>query len=207
MANLVFDLGGVVLNWQPLLLLQQVLPHLATDEAQARALSQGLFQSFSMEGDWAAFDRGTADGPTVARRIATRLGVRPDEVQAVIDAIPAHLTPRPDTLALMETLRAEGHRLFYLSNMPTSYAAGLERNEFFKWFDDGVFSCRVQLIKPEPAIYEAAERRFRLPPAELCFIDDVAHNVEAARARGWQGIHFLHAAQCARALSEGLLGR
>ena len=202
MANLVFDLGGVVFNWQPLMLLRQVLPHHAPDDERARVLAQGLFQSFGLDSDWAAFDRGTADAPAVAQRIAARLGLQAEEVHGVIDAIHGHLVPLPQTLALMSALKSEGHRLFYLSNMPACYAAVLEQHDFFRWFDDGVFSCRVHLIKPELAIFQAAQERFRVQPSSTCFIDDVAHNVDAARRHGWQGVQFLDAIQCERALRE-----
>ena len=74
------------------------------------------------------------------------------------------------------------------------------------WFDDGVFSSRVRMMKPQPAIFHEAARRFAVAPADLLFIDDVAHNVAAARALGWQGVHFQGAAACEAALPPGMLG-
>jgi putative hydrolase of the HAD superfamily len=90
-----------------------------------------------------------------------------------------------------------------LSNMPTPYADRLlaERN-FFGHFEDGIFSARVGLVKPEHAIYALAETQFGLTPADTVFIDDNAHNVATARARGWQAVQFLDAAQCEQALLE-----
>jgi putative hydrolase of the HAD superfamily len=70
------------------------------------------------------------------------------------------------------------------------------------WFDDGVFSSRVQLVKPQPAIFRAASQRFGLAPGELVFIDDLAHHVDAARALGWQAIHFNDARDCEAALTS-----
>ena len=126
---------------------------------------------------------------------------------AVVHAIPPHLTPQADTVALMRRLKLAGHRLFYLSNMPAAYADHLERShDFFAWFDDGVFSARVQMMKPQPAIFHEAARRFGLAPAELLFIDDVAHNVDVALALGWQGVHFQGAAACEAALPPRALG-
>lgn len=207
MADVVFDLGGVVLNWQPMQLLQQVLPEHAPDPQRAQALVQGLFQSFGLEGDWSAFDRGTTDAASLAVRIAARLGLQVAEVTKVIEAIPAHLTPLTDTVALIAQLKQAGHGLYFLSNMPAPYAEELERSHaFFDHFEAGVFSCRVQLIKPEPAIFQAAQQRFATDPASTWFIDDVAHNIDAARRHGWQGVQFLDAAQCGLALRQaGLL--
>lgn len=77
-----------------------------------------------------------------------------------------------------------------------------------RWFDDGLFSSGVQLIKPEPAILLEAARRFGAPAQELVFINDHAPNVDAARALGWQGPCFSSAAQCESDLAAmGLLPR
>lgn len=204
--NIVFDFGGVVFNWQPRELLQKALPHLATNDASAHELALAIFQHFTPASDWAAFDLGQVEPDALAERIARRTGLAAADVLAVVHAIPPHLAPQADTVALMGRLKAAGHRLFYLSNMPAPYADHLERtHDFFAWFDDGVFSARVQMMKPEPPIFHEAVRRFGVAPGELFFIDDVAHNIDAARALGWQGVHFQGAAACEAALPAGTL--
>ena len=65
-----------------------------------------------------------------------------------------------------------------------------------------MFSSRVKLVKPEPAIFHEAQRRFGAAPGELLFIDDFALNVKAARALGWQALHFLSAEQLEAELSS-----
>lgn len=202
--NLVFDLGGVVLRWQPLQLLQTVLPHHAPDEAQARRVAQAIFQSFQVDGDWAAFDRGTIDAAEVGQRIALRTGFLTEaDLAMVTQAVLEHIRPMPESLALLSDLRSAGHRLFYLSNMPAAYVdALLKRDPFFDWFDDGVFSSRLQLIKPEPAIFQAASDRFGVSARDLLFIDDLPHNIAAALAQGWRGVCFQNAVQCRVALSS-----
>ena len=205
--NIVFDLNGVVFHWEPLALLQQILPHHAADDASAGGLAAMLFQGFAPGSDWAEFDLGHVEAGALAERIARRTGFAAADVLAVVHAIPPHLAPQADTVALMRRMKLAGHRLFYLSNMPAAYADHLERShDFFAWFDDGVFSARVQMMKPQPAIFHEAARRFAVAPADLLFIDDVAHNVAAARALGWQGVHFQGAAACEAALPPGMLG-
>lgn len=208
MNHIVFDFGGVLFRWRPDELLQQVLPQRAPDAAQAAHWVRQIFQGYG--GDWGEFDRGTVGVPDLVQRIAARTGLAPDEVQAVVDAVPEALAPVPETVALLAELRAAtraaGTRLCYLSNMPAPYADHLEATHpFLGWFDDGVFSARVQQIKPEPAIFATAAARFGVPVERLVFLDDHAPNVEAARAAGWQGVHFQDAAQCAAALrAQGL---
>ncbi|HZE91868.1 MAG TPA: HAD family phosphatase [Rhizobacter sp.] len=198
--NLIFDLGGVVFRWRPAVLMREVLPQRAIDAASAHALAEQFFQGYG--GDWGEFDRGTIEVADLAERIALRCGLSLGEVRAVIDAIPAELAPLSDTVELLGRLRDRGDPLFYLSNMPAIYADHLERNAFFTWFRDGVFSSRVRLVKPEPAIFQVAAQRFGIDPGQSVFIDDVAKNITAAVAQGWHALQFHDAAQCEAELLE-----
>lgn len=205
--KVVFDLGGVVFNWQPLRLLQQVLPQRAQDEAGAQHWAQAIFQGFHPSSDWAMFDQGGIAPAALAQRIAQRTGLHADEVSAVIAAIPPHLLPDAGTVALMDELRQQGHSLYYLSNMPAAYADELERSHgFFDWFEDGIFSARVGQIKPNADIFQTAVQRFATQGEPTLFIDDVQHNIDAAHAhsQGWQGVRFETAQQVRAALPPSL---
>ena len=203
--NVVFDFGGVLFRWQPHEFMPRLLPHRASSEAATGQLVTDFFQGFS--GDWGDFDRGVADEARIAHRIAWRMGLDMAEVQKVMDAIPSELQLLPHAQPLIERLRAGGHRLFFLSNMPKPYAEYLETTHPLKdWFEDGLFSSRIGMVKPEPAIFHEASRRFNASPDKIVFIDDFALNVKAARSLGWDTIHFLSAAQCEADLaSRGLL--
>ena len=193
--RIVFDWAGVLFQWQPHRLVQRMLPVHARDEATAQRWVQDIFQGYG--GGWADFDRGIVEVPVLVARIAARTGLSEPEVQRVVEAVPAELQPMPDTVALLRRLHAQGRRLHYLSNMPEPYARHLERShDFLRCFASGVVSARVQQIKPEPGIFDTAARLFGAAPAELLFIDDVAGNVHAARAAGWQALQFVDAADC-----------
>jgi putative hydrolase of the HAD superfamily len=195
----VFDFGRVLFDWQPERLLQRWLPQRAFDAASTAHWTAQVFQAY--QGDWGEFDRGAVSPAELVQRIAQRTGLRPDELQSVVDAAPASLLPIPASVALMKRLRQPGRPMFYLSNMPAPFAVHLAREHaFVRAFDDGVFSSQVKLIKPDPEIFALAAQRFGLPPAELVFFDDVPANVAAAQAAGWQGMHFTDAAQCERDL-------
>lgn len=206
-SAVVFDLGGVVFNWQPMALLQQVLPQHAPDEAHAGALAGRLFEDFHPQSDWAQFDLGTVEPDDLARRIAHRTGLTAQEVLAVIHAIPVHLVPKAATVTLIQALHERAVPMYYLSNMPAPYADRLEASHgFFSCFRDGIFSARVGQIKPERPIFENANARFGVQGPTTLFIDDVRHNIEAAEAHGWSGLHFQSAAQCRSSLeSLGLI--
>jgi putative hydrolase of the HAD superfamily len=199
--NVVFDLGGVVFRWQPHEFLPRLLPHRAGSEAAASALVKEFFGT-----DWVDFDRGVVDEARLIHRIAWRTGLPVDDVRHVVDAVPAELKPVKATVELMQRLRDRGHTLHYLSNMPAPLAQGLlAAHPFMQWFSGGLFSSEVKMVKPEPAIFREAQARFGVAPGQLLFIDDYGLNVTAARAQGWEAIHFLSAEQCAAALASRLL--
>ena len=188
--DVVFDLGGVVFRWQPLVLLQELFPTQVRNEAEAREWASQIFQTFHPDADWALFDLGVIEPEPLAQRIATRTGLAEADLLHLMRNIPPHLQPIPGTVDLIHELKAQGHRLYFLSNMPAGYAEHLVRvNPFFSQFDDGIFSAHVQQIKPIPDIFATAQARWPLR-GQPVFIDDVQHNIDAAELHGWQGIRF-----------------
>lgn len=188
--DVVFDLGGVVFRWQPLVLLQEIFPDRVRSEAVAREWASAIFQTFHPDADWALFDLGQIEPEPLAQRIALRTGLAVADVRHLIASIPPHLHAIEGTVALIHELKAQGHRLYFLSNMPAGYAEQLVReNGFFSQFEDGIFSAHVQQIKPLPGIFATAQARWPLRGVPV-FIDDVQHNIDAAQQHGWQGIRF-----------------
>lgn len=195
--NIVFDFGAVVFSWKPESLVRAAFPVQAATPAAARSLAADLFH----HDDWQNFDRGTIAQDAVVARAAQRLALPHADVQALVADIPNQLAPIADTLALLGRLRErrarqQDLRLYFLSNMPEPFARVLEqRHAFLQWFDGGVFSADVQMIKPQPDIFALLQSRYALAPARTVFIDDLPANVDAARAHGWHAIHFESASQ------------
>lgn len=204
-VNIVFDFGAVLFTWRPVELVAQYFPQQANTPAHAGHLAHEVFA----HPDWHNFDRGTLAMDAVVQRTALRLGLDHAALTELVGRIGELLTPMPESVALLERLhrqrsnftgntltgsispRASPTRLYFLSNMPVPYARTLEKNNaFFKWFDGGIFSGDVKLIKPDAAIYQMLQTRHHLEPAKTVFIDDLLANVKAARALGWHGIHF-----------------
>jgi 2-haloacid dehalogenase/putative hydrolase of the HAD superfamily len=126
----------------------------------------------------------------LAQRIAARTGMAKADLLRLMEGIPPHLQPVQGTVALIHALKAQGHRLYFLSNMPAGYAAQLVQvNPFFSQFEAGIFSAHVQQIKPLPEIFATAQARWPLQ-GQPVFIDDVQHNIDAAGRHGWRGILF-----------------
>lgn len=192
--NIVFDFAGVVFHWQPLATLRAAIPRHAVDDAAAEHWAAQIFTGWG--GDWGEFDRGRLDAAALIARTATRTGLPADDVRAVVEAIPKALVPDSATIGLIDDLRASGHRLLFLSNMPRPYADWLESaHPLRQWFHDGLFSSRVQAIKPEPAIFALAQSRFGASADQFVFLDDMLPNVRAAQIAGWRALHYRNAAQ------------
>jgi putative hydrolase of the HAD superfamily len=187
----VFDVGGVIVQWQPLQLMREHLPMAAPEEAHAQ-----VFQSWAPGADWLEFDRGTVEPDALAERIALRTNYPRANIESLIGAIGAHLQPMPDSVALIARVRAAGHSLGLLSNMPRTYADHLEAmHECFGWFDHRAWSGRLGLVKPDRAFFDHVLEQLAVAPAQAVFIDDHIGHVEAARRYGWSAVHFRSAAQ------------
>ena len=200
--RVVFDFGNVLFQWRPAELLKRSLPQQANDEAGAAHWVQQIFQGYG--GEWGEFDRGMLEPAELAAQIAHRTGLAPAEVLGVIDAVADELQPIEASVQLLERLHAAGTPLHYLSNMPLPFAAHLDRSHAFMGrFASGVYSSRVKLIKPDPAIFALAAAHFGARPGELVFLDDHPPNVAAARAAGWQALQFSDAAQAERDMRAG----
>jgi putative hydrolase of the HAD superfamily len=191
--NIVFDLGGVVLTWQPDAIIAS-----AFDDPATRAIVR---REILGHPDWHELDRGTLPRPEAIRRAVQRTGLPETAVDAFLRRVPPSLVQIPETVDLLHRVKAAGHPLYCLSNMHVASIDHLERScAFWDVFDGIVISCRVHLCKPEPAIYRHLLDAHRLAGADTVFVDDVDVNLAAAAAFGIRTIRFENAAQCAREL-------
>jgi putative hydrolase of the HAD superfamily len=187
--NLIFDLGGVVVRWDPAAIIASVFD----DEKLQAKVRDGVFA----HSDWLALDRGTLDREDAIRRAAQRIGLAQAEIRRLLLAVPPSLVPIPETIGLLYRLKAQGYPLYCLSNMHVASIEHLEReHEFFEVFTGKAISCRLKLCKPEPAIYHQALKLNGLEAKDTVFIDDVDVNIAAAAAVGLHTIQFKSAAQC-----------
>ncbi|WP_296663185.1 HAD family hydrolase [Paraburkholderia sp.] len=201
----VFDFGGVLVDWSPEYLYRKLIP----DDAERR-----LFFTHVCTMDWVIRQDG---GQSIAEGTAELVAKYP-AYEALIRAFYARWPEMIGGLleggvATFDRLEAAGVPLFGLTNWSAeTFPWAWERYEVLRRCRDIVVSGRVKLVKPDPAIFHEMFRRIeaQLPgiaPAELVFIDDNRHNAEAATALGWHGVHHTSdAATGARLRDLGLPG-
>jgi 2-haloacid dehalogenase len=191
----VFDVGGVLVEWDMRVLLRKLYP----DEQAAQWAFENVVSL-----DWHfAHDCGRELGELVAERSAEF----PSHAHAIeayatrfLETIPGRV---PGTAGLVDQLAARGVPLYAITNFPAKFWDEFHPTEpVLRHFRDVVVSGKVRRAKPDPAIFELAERRFGHPAEAMLFIDDSHRNVEAARARGWQAHHFTGADRLAGELRE-----
>jgi len=196
----VFDLGGVLIDWDPRHLYRKLF---AGDE---RAMEH--FLSTVCTHEW---NRCQDAGRSFAEGARLLKAEHPDKAE-LIDAYGARFDEMiagsiPGSLEILADLKNSGTPLFGLTNWSAeTYPSARERFSFLSWFRGILVSGEVGVIKPDPRIFELLIERFAIPPEGSVYIDDIETNALAARPIGIHAIHFTTPAALRQELVElGLL--
>jgi putative hydrolase of the HAD superfamily len=193
MLNIIFDLGGVVFDWNP----DAIIGAVFEDPELQAIIRREVFE----HPDWSETDRGTLTRAEAVVRWAQRTDRPVTELEALMHTADVSMQLETATLALMEELAGQGRPLYCLSNMPAERYAYLRQTyDFWDLFSGIVISAHVKMVKPEPGIFEHLLATYRLDPATTLFVDDSPKNISAARSLGIQGILFTTALACRRQL-------
>ena len=193
MRNVIFDVGGVLLDWNP----DRVLGSYYAEPAERTAMKEAIF----LHADWLEVDRGVLTEAELLGRIARRVGRPVPELAGLFESVRESLQPKADTVALLQALARRGVPLYCLSNMPLESFTYLQRRfNFWELFRGIVISGEINLVKPQPEIFEYLLDRYDLSAADSVFIDDYPVNVEAAKALGLHAVLFKDARQCEESL-------
>ena len=193
---MVFDLGGVLVDWDPRHLYRKLFP--GDEAAMEHFLATVCTPDWNEQQDAGrSFAEATAalqrQHPEHAERIAA-FWDRWDEM------CPGPIAGGPD---LLHGVKARGLPVYALSNgSAETFPRVRHRFDFLAVFDGIVISGEVGLKKSDPAIYHHLLDRYALEPASTLFIEDSDRNVEAARALGLQGLRFESAPQARRELED-----
>jgi 2-haloacid dehalogenase len=184
--SVIFDMGGVLIDWNPRHLYRKLIPD--ADEME-RFLAEVTTNAWHVPQDHGG------DPAEATRRLQAR---HPDKAALIgafygrFDEMLEHAIPAMGQL--VERLHRAGVPLYLLSNAPAFLetwlrGTGRARHRFIGLFRDYVVSGAVGCAKPQAAIYQLACQRGGFAPQDAVFIDDSAANAEGARAASLHGIH------------------
>ncbi|NIZ03193.1 HAD family hydrolase [Thalassospira lucentensis] len=195
--TVLFDLGGVLIDWNPRYLYRKLFDD--QDEME-HFLSEVCHPHWNFLHDKGAlsFAKSIPDlqhrHPEYSDQIAAWWGRWPEMLNGQIDR----------TVHVLEDLKKGGNvRLFALTNWSAeTWKFATERFEFLNLFEDILVSGEEKLAKPDPRIFELACARFNLNPRETLFIDDVEKNIQQARELGFMTHWFSDPVKLRRQLIE-----
>ena len=180
----IFDLGGVLLRWDPRFLYRKLFD--GDDAAMEHFLANVCTTEWNERQDAGrSFAEATQELlPHHADKIELieAFGKRFDEM------VPGAIDGAVEVLA---ELKSRGVPLYAITNWSAETFPSLrKRFEFLSWFHAIVVSGNERVMKPDPRIFQVLFERHAVTPASAVFIDDVADNAAAAEALGVRGIHF-----------------
>jgi len=181
--TLIFDLGGVLIDWDPRYLYEKLIP----DKSE-----MDFFLAEICSPEWnAQMDRGKSFQDAVDE-LAIVYPKYSSQIQAYYSRWGEMIIGTiPGTVKILERLRGAGYPLVALSNWSAeTYPKVTKRFALLSWFGTLVISGEVGLIKPDPEIYHYLLKKINREAKDCIFIDDSKQNVRTAEELGFISIHF-----------------
>lgn len=191
-STVIFDLGGVLVDWDP-------------RRAFTGVLDPAEVEPFLAEIDFHTWNRGLDAGRPIRQAeadIEERYPHRAGVISAYRKNFPATLVGEvPGTADVIRELGDAQLRLLALTNWSAeSFPHALATYPVLSRFEGIVVSGAEGVIKPDPAVYRILIDRHAVDPAGAVFIDDSAVNVAAAQALGFRAVRFSDARALRREL-------
>ena len=180
----VFDLGGVLIDWNPRYLYRKLFD--GDDTAMEYFLANICTSNWNVQQD---AGRTLAEGCAILKKAHPAYARYIDAWMERYEEMLAG--PIQGTVDLLAELRSRQVPIYALSNWSAeTFPAAKRRFDFLKWFNGTLLSGNVRLIKPDPRIFSLFFETNSVDPAQAVYIDDLQPNVDAANALGMHGIRF-----------------
>ena len=193
--TVVFDLGGVLVDWHPRYLYESLIPD---------AVEREWFFAHVCTGDWIVQQDAGRPWAEANAELIGRFPAHRQLIEAFRERWLEMLRgPIAESTALLDRLHAQGVRLLALTNWAAdTYQLALPRLPLLQRFEAVLVSGEVGLVKPDRRIFDLFVQRFGVDPHASLFIDDRAANVAAAREVGFDAIEYRSAEGLAAELSR-----
>jgi len=187
--NIVFDIGNVLIKWDPATVVQQVF----SEHPHPAMLLQQMFKSPA----WYDLNLGKISEADLIEIYHKTLNIEREQLYVLLEALKESMVPIENSFELLTRVYQLHYPLYVISDNVREIVAYLKtRYDFWHQFQGIVISAEVGHLKPAPEIYHHLLTTYQLKPDETLFIDDIMKNVEGAKLMGMQGIEFKNVAQC-----------
>jgi FMN phosphatase YigB (HAD superfamily) len=180
--TLVFDVGNVLLDWNPKELYRKIV---GRDDFDSHPINQVIGTPL-----WEEMDLGRLTMKELGVILAEEYPEEKESITLFFDNVADVLPLKKGGFDSAREYQRRGYRILLLSNFgKDAWQKVVHRFPQFDVFEGGVISWKVGLIKPDPAIYQRLMADWGVIPEETLFIDDMFANVAAAEALGFKGLH------------------
>ncbi len=181
--TLVFDLGGVLIDWDPRFLYHKIFPNQDEMEYFLRAVCSPEW-NLQMDGEKSfndAINELIPHHPEYADQIRAYFNRWEEMIAGII----------PETVKILVELKNADYPLAALSNWSSeTFPVVNAKYEFLDWFKPLIISGRVGLVKPDPDIFHLILCSIDRDPDQCIFIDDMKQNIQVADEIGFDTIHY-----------------
>ena len=181
--NVIFDLGGVLVNWKPKQILKKIFKDkkIMPFEKWEEIIDLDIFPNI---------EKGILSQKKALELVPSKYNK--EEVCKFLENIPDHLFPLAEGINIFNLVKKQGYKTYVLSNFSKEFFEKSsiihQYDNFLKQFDGIILSYKVKKRKPEPEIYKILIESYSIKPNESIFLDDREDNIEEAKRAGIDGI-------------------
>ena len=196
MKTIIFDLGGVLVDWNP--------EYVYLNEFDGNRKKMNWFFDNICTSDWNEEQDG---GKLIKTATKERIKLFPEHEKLIKmyygrweEMLKGEII---ESVNILKKLKSKNYKLIALTNWSfETFPVAIRRFDFLKLFDGIVVSGKIKMLKPFKDIYNYTINKYKLSPSECVFIDDRVSNVQGAINCGIKGIHFQSSKQLIRELKK-----
>lgn len=184
--NIVFDIGNVIVRWEPYGVIKLNFPE---DNPQE------FFNKIRPV--WLDLNLGKINEKEAIIIISKQLNISQIKMTKLFNELIRHQILIPESIELLKKLNMLGFHLYSITdNVREIMQHHRDNSNFLSYFKGIIASCDIGILKPDERIFKELLNRYQLDPAESIFIDDIEANVKGAKAIGMQAFQFIDTKSC-----------
>lgn len=179
MKNIIFDLGRVLLSYEP-------SDYLKKQYRNYQKLDDIVFRNPL----WLKLDEGTITRHEFTEKVKNDYPEYSQEIETIMEQWIELLSPIQENINLLPELKEKGYHLYVISNFHLdAYERFLKKQKWLSFFDGVIISAQEKMMKPDLNIFKLLLERYHLKSHECLFIDDSLANIKACQKVGMAGLY------------------